>query len=113
MFAIINQNVSRTVIGTVGTAIFASICLLAATSPAAAGPVADAPRATSVRYSDLNLATTQGRDTLSSRIRGAARSVCSTGSSDIRSRSEEARCTRSAVEGAHAKLAPLSFASTN
>ena len=90
-----NAFALRTVAGTVGTIIFAGACLLGATAPAAA---AEAPRTSIVRYSDLNLASNQGRRALDGRISSAARSVCETGSNDLRSTIEENRCVRSAVE---------------
>ena len=87
----------RTVLGTVGTVLCAGVCLLAATAPAQA---AEAPRATSVSYLDLNLGNDQGRDTLDARIKAAARSVCASGSNDVRARTEEARCVREAISQA-------------
>ena len=92
-----NAIALRTVAGTIGTVIFAGACLFGATAPAVA---AEAPRVSLVHYSDLNLASTQGRKTLDGRITSAARSVCSTGSNDLRSAIEENRCIKNAVEAA-------------
>lgn len=103
------STVSRTVIGTIGTALFAGTCLFAATAPAAAQ---DAPRAKTVAYSDLNLSSSEGRQALDRRIKQAARSVCFNGSGDLAARSAEARCVRVAVEGAVAKVA-LATAAAN
>lgn len=87
----------RTLVGAVGTVIFAGACLLGATAPAQA---AEAPRAAVVSYSDLNLASDHGRAVLDGRIKVAARSVCANGAGDLRSKTEETRCTRTAIEGA-------------
>lgn len=103
MFAVISQTVSRAIIGTVGTTLCAGLCLFAAAAPAAAAN-ADAPRAITVGYSDLNLSTTQGRTALSFRVHSAARSVCTTGSNDIASLAAETRCVRNAVKGAQSKM---------
>jgi UrcA family protein len=92
-----STNALRTVLGTFGTVICAGVCLMAATAPAQA---AEAPRATTVTYLDLNLANDQGRDTLDARIKSAARSVCANGGDDVRARSEEARCIRDAISQA-------------
>lgn len=92
-----NALTLRTVAGTVGTIIFAGACLFGATAPAVA---AEAPRAAVVSYSDLNLATDEGKKALDGRISMAARSVCNTGSDDLRSIIEENRCIKGAVEAA-------------
>lgn len=102
MFAIVSDTAVRTVLGTIGTAVFAGACLLAATAPANA---AEAPRAQAVSYSDLNLSSAQGREALELRIKQAARNVCFTGSDDVRAKTEEARCVRSAVDGATSRMA--------
>jgi UrcA family protein len=93
----------RTVAGTVGTLIFAGACLFGATAPAVA---AEAPAAVAVSYTDLNLASEKGRAALDTRIRQAARSVCFSGTRDLRSRTEEVRCYQNAVKSAQpSKLA--------
>ncbi len=96
MFTIGNTTL-RTIFGTVGTVICAGVCLVAATAPAQA---ADAARMTTVSHIDLNLANDQGRDALDTRIKSAARSVCATGSGDVRARRDEARCVREAISQA-------------
>ena len=101
MLATLNETTQRTVLGTVGTLIFAGACLFGAVAPAKA---AEAPRAQVVSYSDLDLSHVQGRNALDGRIKQAARSVCATGSADLRSRSEEARCIRNAVNAAGPKV---------
>ena len=53
-----------------------------------------------VSHIDLNLANDQGRDALDTRIKSAARSVCATGSGDVRARRDEARCVREAISQA-------------
>jgi UrcA family protein len=90
----------RTLVGAVGTVIFAGACLLGATAPAQA---AEAPRTSVVSYSDLNLASDHGRTVLDARIKLAARNVCANGAGDLRSKADEARCTRTAVEAAQPK----------
>lgn len=100
MFATINQTVLRAVAGTLGTVIFAGICLAGAAAPAVA---AEAPRAATVVTRDLNLASAHGRATLDGRIKQAARSVCTNGHGDYRARVEAARCARNAVIAARAQ----------
>lgn len=102
LFATSSDTVLRTVAGTFGTALCAGVCLLGATAPAEAAP---APRAQAVSYADLNLAHASGRSALDARIKQAARSVCSTGASDLRARTDEARCIRAAVAGAQTRVA--------
>lgn len=88
---------TRTVIGTVGAALFAATCFAAATAPAAATPVTVSK---TVSYADLNLASAQGRATLQARIVSAAKSVCTTGANDMVSREREDRCVQAAVAAA-------------
>ena len=95
----VSTSAFRNVLGTVGTVVCAGICLLAATAPAQA---AEAPRATTVSYVDLNPGNDQGRNTLDARIKAAARSVCANGGGDVRARTDEARCVREAI--AQAKM---------
>lgn len=92
----------RTVIGTLGTVVCAGVCLIAATAPARAGGF-ETPRAIAVGYSDLNLASSHGRSVLDARIRSAARTVCATGSNDLRSKMAADRCLRGALEAAQPK----------
>lgn len=87
----------RSIFGTIGTVICAGACLVAATAPAQA---ADAPRVTTVSHVDLNLANDQGRNTLDTRIKSAARSVCGNGGGDVRARRDEASCVREAISHA-------------
>jgi UrcA family protein len=97
MFDTFNSTVSRAILGTVGTAVCAGLCLLAATAPAAA---AEAVRTTTVSYADLNVHTPAGRATLDRRITDAARSVCSSANIGPAARVEEERCVRNAVAAA-------------
>ncbi len=101
MFTTFNSTVSRAVLGTLGTAFCAGVCLLAATAPASA---AEAPRTATVHYADLDLANKAGRATLDRRLLSAARAVCVTGESGPDAAMEEARCIHHAVAGAKAKL---------
>ena len=101
MFAT-TETLFRTVAGAFGTALCAGVCLLGATAPAEAAPAA---RVQAVRYADLNLADAGGRSALDARIKQAARAVCSTGSADLRARTEEARCIRAAVAAGQSRAA--------
>ena len=96
-----NDTIVRATVGVFGTAVFAGLCLLGATAPAEA---TEAPRVTTVSYSDLNLSNVKGREALEMRILQAARSVCETGSNDAASRIQELRCVREAVNAAQSKL---------
>ncbi|QMW24576.1 UrcA family protein [Sandaracinobacteroides saxicola] len=73
---------------------------------AAAGPVqaAEAPRAT-VRYADLDLATSAGRATLDARIRGAARNVCGVDPRNLADLSRQRACMAQAIGHANITLA--------
>ena len=93
MFANLNSTVSRAVLGTVGTALCAGLCLVAATAPAAAAEV----RTTTVHYADLDVHSAQGRAVLDRRVEGAARSVCTSADSGLAARIEEGRCVRHAI----------------
>jgi UrcA family protein len=104
MFATANDSIVRTVAGTIGTVVFASACLLAAAGPAAAS---EAPRASVVSYSDLDLAHAPGRNALEFRIKAAARNVCASGLDDVRGRTAEARCVRDAVNSAKRNVAAI------
>ena len=101
MFTTASSSIRTNVIAAVGTALFAGVCLFGATAPAAAAP---ASQVKTVSYTDLNIATANGRHTLDRRIVQAARSVCDTGSNDLRSLSAEARCTDKAVSDARSQV---------
>jgi UrcA family protein len=79
----------------VRTAILALSIALAGT-PALAAPAMD-HQTTLVRVGDLNLASTEGRDRLDSRLRNAARRICSTGGRGVTERKMEADCTATAL----------------
>ncbi len=102
MFATANDSILRTVAGTIGTVFFAGACLIAAAGPAAA---AEAPRASVVHYSDLDLAHAPGRSALEFRIRAAARTVCANGINGAAGRNAEARCVRDAINSAKHNVA--------
>ena len=58
-----------------------------------------------MNYADLNLATSAGRDALSSRVRSAADHLCnSDGVEPLRLRMERANCFRTAVRSADAQV---------
>ncbi len=103
MFTIGNTTL-RTISGTIGTLVCAGICLMAATAPAQA---ADSAHMIMINHVDLNLANDRGRDALDARIKSAARSVCASGGSDVRARTDEARCVRTAINQARTSAAGL------
>ena len=104
MFTAFNSTVARAVLGTVGTALCAGLCLVAATAPAAAetakSPASAGGRTTTVRYADLDVHTAQGRAMLDRRVQGAARSVCTSANTGPAARVEEGRCVKAAVANA-------------
>lgn len=100
MFATFTSSVSRAVLGTVGTALCAGLCLVAATAPAHA----ETPRTATVGYADLNLGNKAGRATLDRRIDAAARAVCASGDSGTTAALAEQSCVRQAVSAARAKV---------
>ncbi|UAJ09538.1 UrcA family protein [Polymorphobacter megasporae] len=104
MFTASNSIIARTVLGTVGTALCAGLCLVGATAPAHAGSIYDTARSQNVSYADLDLASTQGRQILNNRIKHAARAVCATGNIDVQSMKDESRCVRVALDSAKPKV---------
>ncbi len=108
MFTTFNSTVTRALVGTLGTAFCAGVCLLAATAPASA---AEAVRTVKVHYADLDLANRAGRVTLDRRLFHAARAVCVTGESGPDAALDETRCIHRAVTAAKAQLpAPVQAA---
>jgi UrcA family protein len=101
MFTTASTTVQRTVIGSIGTLLFAGICLAGAAAPAFA---AEAPRVQTVSYADLNLANAAGREALDQRIKAAAESVCSTGRDEAAAKVAESRCVRDAITTATAVI---------
>lgn len=87
---------ARTVVGTLGMAVCAGVCLLGATAPAQAATV----RTATVRYADLDVAAAAGRAALAARVAHAARTVCTSADAGLAARLEESRCVRRAVTGA-------------
>jgi len=99
MFTAFNSSIARAVLGTVGTALCAGICLVPATAPASAAPAAanePTTRSMIVSAADLNLGSVAGRKALDRRIVHAARAVCATGSVDFKIVQDEHRCARAA-----------------
>lgn len=96
------STIARAVLGTVGTAVCAGLCLVAATAPANAAVSASASglRTTTVSYADLDLRSAPGRATLNHRIANAARAVCVSANTGPMARVEEGRCVRQAVTAA-------------
>jgi len=108
MFASLNQTVLRTAIGTLGTAVFATLCLAGAAAPAHAGTIDAAPSRT-ITVSDLDLSRPRDRAVLDARIRRAARAVCVSGETSLRAHAAEARCFDAAV----GSVSPATFAALN
>jgi UrcA family protein len=100
MFAAFESTAARAVIGTVGTALCAGLCLFAATAPANAETV----RTATVAYADLNLASPAGRATLNRRIDAAARQVCANNDHGPDAALDEMRCVHHAVSAARTKV---------
>lgn len=110
MFAFASHSPARTVSALAGTVAAALICLGAAAGPAKATTLdqnADAVRTAEVSLAGVNLSSEKGRHALETRIRAAARSVCTTGGHNVKSRTDEMRCIRDAVSAA---ITPLRVA---
>ena len=95
------QNFTRTLAGAAGTLLFAGLCIAGATVPAQAqqpkAPIsysvnADGDRIALVRYADINLQTREGQARLETRLRIAARNVCSNGQQDPFATAAADRC---------------------
>ena len=95
MFA---TDFARNVVSATGALLIGGLCLTAATAPAAAATPITVSKA--VSHADLDLNQPQGRAALDARIKPAAKSVCFVGGSDIASRRNELRCTRTAIAAA-------------
>jgi len=98
---IVRTSFTRTVVGTIGMAVCAGLCLVGATAPAAAATV----RSMAVSYADLDLARAAGRATLARRIDAAAQAVCASSNIGPAAALDEAQCIRGAVIAARAKVA--------
>jgi UrcA family protein len=95
------QNFTRTLAGAAGTLFFAGLCIAGATAPAQAqqpkAPIsysvnADGERIALVRYADINLNSREGQARLDTRLRIAARTVCSNGQQDPFATAAASRC---------------------
>lgn len=111
MFTTAQPSFVRTIVATLGTAVFAGICLFGATAPAAAAPV-DA-RVASIAYSDLNLASASGRKALDNRIARTAETVCVAGSRDLMLRAAEKDCVANVIATAHARVQTAASVGSN
>ncbi len=100
MFTTFTSSVTRSVVGAIGMALCAGVCLVGATAPANAEPV----RTATVHYADLDLANSAGRATLDRRLLSAARSVCTSSDSGPDAAIAEAQCIHHALVAARAKL---------
>ncbi|WP_310475720.1 UrcA family protein [Sandarakinorhabdus sp.] len=97
------QNFSRNVVGAAGTLFFAGLCIAGATATPANAQIAygvseAGHRVAYVSYADLNLASQAGRSSLETRIRSAAKRVCSATVSDYRAQTEQQRCFSTALQ---------------
>lgn len=99
----VNSDTVRALVGGIGTAVCATVCLYGA-SAAYAAPIEPVERRATVRYADLDLSRAPGRQTLLVRVRGAARAVCSPVGNDTKSRSAAARCVRAAIDDAVGRI---------
>lgn len=102
MFTTANASFARTFIATLGTAVFAGICLFGATAPATAAPVDT--QSFTISYKDLNLASNAGRKELDNRISFAARKVCGAGARELAKRAAEKDCISTAKADANARV---------
>jgi UrcA family protein len=91
------NDFARNAVSAAGAALLAGACLFAAAAPANATPVF---ASRSVSFADLNLAQPQGRATLDARIKSAAKSVCTVGGNDLKTRLNETRCIKTAIANA-------------
>jgi UrcA family protein len=85
-----------------------AVALLGATF---AAPASSAPPAITVKYGDLDLTRTAGRETLRARLDHAATALCGeVSNADIRGKQSTARCHASAIDGAIASMNNPAFA---
>jgi UrcA family protein len=102
MFTTTQPSFARTFVATLGTAIFAGVCLFGAAAPAVAETAG--LRAATIAYSDLNLASNAGRKQLDNRIAFAARQVCSTDDRQLVQRQAEKQCISAVKADARARV---------
>lgn len=99
------HSFSRTFAGLAGTLLFAGLCVGAATAPAQAataspityGVNADGQRIAHVAFADINLGSKAGQTQLETRLRIAARAVCSNSAQDPHAASQANRCYNEAL----------------
>lgn len=99
------HNFSRTFAGLAGTLLFAGLCVGAATAPAQAATVSpitygvnvDGQRIAHVAFADINLGSKAGEAKLETRLRIAARAVCSNGEQNPIAASQANRCYHDAL----------------
>jgi UrcA family protein len=103
------HNFSRSFAGLVGTLLFAGLCVGAATAPAQAQTVsqtaspitygvnADGQRIAHVAFADINLGSKAGQTQLETRLRIAARAVCSSSEQDPYAAAQADRCYNEAL----------------
>lgn len=108
---------SRSLVGAVGTLLFAGICIGGATAPATASTVhgvnEQGQRTMAVSYADLDLGSPSGRARLDTRIRDAARKVCANGAANPIETAYEYQCIAQAVKaGQDATIAAVKAART-
>lgn len=95
MFAFAHK-ITRTLVGTAGTLMFAGLCIAGATAPANAqivyGVNATGHRVAQVSYADLDLGSKAGQARLENRLRTAAKQVCHGSATDPWAVAEEYKC---------------------
>ncbi len=95
----ISQTGFRSIIGTVGMLVCATVCLYGSAAAAEEGPPTKA-----VVYTGLDLASAAGRHELDRRLQQAAREVCSADSNMLQLRAEVSRCRAKAVADARTQI---------
>lgn len=102
------KDVTRNLIGTAGTLLFAGLCIAGATAPANAsiayGINATGHQVAKVSYADLDLNSKAGRDSLESRLRVASRQVCKSGAANPWAAAEEYHCFQQTLTASRAAI---------
>jgi UrcA family protein len=101
---------SRSLFGGAATLLLAGLCIAGATAPAAAhttlGMNQNGERVATVSHADLDLGSKAGRARLETRIREAARKVCTSNDANPWKQAQESQCIQEAVKNSrHAVMA--------
>ncbi len=97
------KNISRNLVGAAGTLFFAGLCIAGATASSANAQIAygvseTGHKVAQVSYADLNLNSDAGRNSLETRIRVAAKKVCSSSTADYRAHNAQQKCLSAALQ---------------